>query len=78
MDNVYVDEHFTQMEIIQESNRNDYIMQANIAMLPHIENKERKEFFDMLSMNEDKLSVEENQKTDFEAIKKAKEKLKMM
>jgi hypothetical protein len=66
------------MEIIQESNRNDYIMQANIAMLPHIENKERKEFFDMLSMNEDKLSVEENQKTDFEAIKKAKEKLKMM
>ncbi|WP_286231319.1 hypothetical protein [Neobacillus mesonae] len=78
MDNVFIDEHFLQLEIIQESKRKDYIMKANFSMLPHIEDNARKEFLEGLDISKDELRVKENQATDFDAIKKAKEQLKMM
>lgn len=78
LDNVFIDEHILMAEIIKDAQRNEYFMQAQITLLPHLEDKAREEFFDMLSNKDNELTVQDNQKTDFDAIKKAKEQLNSM
>lgn len=78
LDHVYVDEHILQHEIIQDNQRNDWLMQATISLLPNYEEEDRKKFLESLQGEKkaNRSSIKEGQKTDFEAIKRAKEQLK--
>ncbi|WP_214480964.1 hypothetical protein [Bacillus sp. SM2101] len=57
--------------------RQEYIMQAQIALLPNMESEARKEFLNNL-MGEQEATLSLNAETDFDAIKRAKQMLKTM
>jgi len=78
LDCVYVDEHILQFEIIEDNKRQDWLMQAHIALLPDSEEKARDAFLKSLQKVEKYEAVKEIQNTDFEAIKRAKEQLAHM
>ncbi|MEC1786089.1 hypothetical protein [Schinkia azotoformans] len=72
LENVSLDEHFIYQELFEKEQRNKYLMESYIHMLPHIEDKARKDFISNLT-DEEKQFIGKNTKTDFEALKRAKE-----
>ncbi|MBS4207442.1 hypothetical protein KHA95_05150 [Bacillus sp. FJAT-50079] len=74
-----LDEHILNQEIIRDSQRNEYLMQAQISLLshPNMDNKGREEFFKYFEKEQEHELIE-NTNTDFEGIRKAKEQLKNM
>lgn len=78
LDNVYLDEHILQLKVIQNSQREDWLMKAQISLLPNYDQKDIKEFLEGLMPEKVYKPSKINKKTDFEAIKKAKEQLKNM
>ncbi len=78
LDHVYLDEHFLLMESIEREKRQEYLMLANIQMLPHIEGKARKNILESLSENERGSLIGKKIETDFSAIEKAKQQLNNM
>jgi hypothetical protein len=72
LDGVYIDEYFIQKEIIDKRQRQHYLKLSSISMLESMEKKDRKTFIEELQGDDRPTSVNENQKTDYEAIKQAK------
>ncbi|MEB1806594.1 MAG: hypothetical protein LPK26_04675 [Bacillaceae bacterium] len=80
LESVYLDEHFILKEMIEEEKRQNYLMLSHIQLLPHLEDKDRKQFIESLSSSEsvnDRLIDKEIQ-TDFEAIERARQQFKNM
>lgn len=82
MDNVFIDEYFIQRKLIDKRQRQDYLLKAQIQLLPHTKEEERKKFFknlegaDLTSDSRGSL-IKKEVKTDFSAIEQAKQKLNM-
>lgn len=71
MNDVYLDEYFTQKDIIERRQRQEYLKQAHLQILPNLDKKEIDKFFKELT-EEDRLSlVGKEVKTDFEADRKS-------
>lgn len=75
LDNVYIDEYFIQRDIIDKRQRQEIMMKSQIILLPHIEDKHRKEFLRNLEGEDRNTLIGKNIQTDYEAIKKAKQML---
>lgn len=77
LENVFIDEHFILQEIINQEERQKYLMLSHIQLLPHLKDDAREQFINSLSSDSEseRLIDKENVKTDFEAIKQAKQKL---
>jgi KaiC/GvpD/RAD55 family RecA-like ATPase len=60
LDNVYVDEHILHEKIIKQEQKQKIMLDAQIALLPHVEEKSRKEFFEMLEDEKEPTEVKEN------------------
>lgn len=78
LDNVFVDEHILHQEIIDDNKRQEWLMKAHISLLPNYEEKAREKFLKSLIKEEERPLRKENQKTDFEAIKRLKEQMENM
>lgn len=63
------------LEIIHKRKKKDYFMQANLHLLQLMENEARKQFLESLKVEDNLSSIP--QKTDFEALKKAKKQFNM-
>ena len=75
LNEIYLDEYFIQKDIIDKRNRQAYLKQAELQILPNLEKKEIQKFFDNLT-REDKPQLV-NVKTDFDAIERAKRQMGM-
>lgn len=82
LDNVFVDEHFIQNEIIDSNKRHDWLMKSYIALLPNMEDKPRQEFLKSLESKKENPVRKKVKAVSFdetkEAIKKAQQQLKSM
>lgn len=78
MNEVYLDEYFTQRDIIQKRQRQEYLKQAQLQILPNLDKKAIDKFFKELTEEDRPSLVGKEVKTDFEALKRAKEKQKHM
>ncbi|WP_238343534.1 hypothetical protein [Gracilibacillus saliphilus] len=70
MNDVFLDEYFMLKDKIEKRNKQEYIKQINIQMLPHMDEKDRKKFLDDLQKDLNKPT----QKTDFLSVEQAKTK----
>jgi hypothetical protein len=73
LNNVYFDEFFIQRDIIDKRKRSNYQMMAYISLLPNMKEDARKDFLDMLEGKQSTSLMDQEIKTDFDAILKAKE-----
>lgn len=78
MNEVYLDEYFTQKEIIEKRQKNEYIKQAQLQILPNLDKKAIDKFFKELTEEDRPSLVGKEVKTDFNAIEEAKKKLQNM
>lgn len=78
MKNVYLDRYFIRREIIEKHQRQEYLKQAHLQILPNLDKKEIDKFFKELTEEDRPSLVGKEVKTDFEALKKAKEQQKYM
>lgn len=72
-----LDDSIILIEMIKDNRNHEYIMQAQISMLPHMKEESRKEFLEGLFQKERRNSITLNQKTDFKAIEQVKKELGM-
>ncbi|MBU9714415.1 hypothetical protein [Evansella tamaricis] len=81
LDNTFLDESFILQEMIEKEKNQNYLMMANIQMVPHMKEKSREQFLENLmdsTNHHSRKYVHPEQKTDFEGIKRAKQQLKAM
>ncbi|WP_391115986.1 hypothetical protein [Psychrobacillus sp. L3] len=78
LDNVYIDEHILNQEIIDDNKQQEWLMKSYISLLPNYKDDDRQKFLKSLTKEEEHKSIKENQKTDFDAIRRAKEQMKNM
>ncbi|WP_416147892.1 hypothetical protein ACM26V_16815 [Salipaludibacillus sp. HK11] len=81
LDEVFFDEHILQEKIILESQKDEWLMQSTIALLPQYEEKDRIAFIAQLSDREKDITPIKKDVTleeTKEAIKRAKQQLASM
>ncbi|AIF45435.1 hypothetical protein IC602_08995 [Virgibacillus halodenitrificans] len=78
MEDVYLDEYFIQQDIIEKRKRQDYAKQAQLHIIPNLEKKALEKFFEELTKEDKPNLAGKHVKTDFDAIKRAKEQLNNM
>jgi hypothetical protein len=77
LDNVFVDEHFIHQKIIRDEQRQKILLDSQISLLPHLEQKQREKFFEMFEDDEDE-EIKHNEQVSYEDTKKQLEEAKKM
>ena len=78
LDNVFVDEHILQQEMIVDSQRNDWLMESQIALLANFKDEDREKFLNSLIKEEAHKPIDIPKETDLDAIRKAKEQMELI
>lgn len=78
MEDVYLDEYFIQQDIIQKRQNQEYLIQAQLQLLPNMEKKDIDKFFKDLESEDKPSLVGKDVKTDFNALEQAKKKFQNM
>lgn len=60
LDNVFVDEHILHEKIIKQEQKQKILLDAQISLLPHMEDKDRKKFFEIFEDDEEPTEINEN------------------
>jgi hypothetical protein len=72
---VYLDEFFPLKEIIDKRKKEEYVKEAQLHLIPNMDDKQRTQFFKELTSEFDPV-LNHEVKTDFSAIDRAREQLK--
>lgn len=77
LDHVYLDDDYIMQDVMKEDFRRETILKYNLIMMPHLNDEARENFVETLYDGQSHGNSEINlgQKTDFEAIEKAKAEL---
>ncbi|WP_373892768.1 hypothetical protein [Virgibacillus sp. CBA3643] len=79
MNYVPLDRYFIRKDIIEKRQRNEHMRQINVAMIPHMDDKQRKKIIeDLQRQDRQPLNVGKGTETDFDGLKALKAKQNSM